>query len=161
MLELKLAHVDAALANAVEMHFSDTGNPSLAAEIVRAVIPAQGIGGNPDNFSFMALSLPLVTAEQRARAQVMEEREFLIEFQGGIVRVDTDAFGRLGWFYLSNLSSLYHRPQEALIQARSRGAKSALDYSRAKSWHLAEKCKEGDTWAAFGFRKAAKNQFPR
>lgn len=132
MLELKLAHVDAALANAVEMHFSETGYPSLAAEIMRAVVPVQGIGGGPDNFSFMALSLPLMTAEQRARAHVTEEREFLIEFQGGIVRVDTDVFGRLGWFYLNNLSSLYHRLQEALVQARSRGAKSALDYSRAE-----------------------------
>ena len=54
MPELKLTHFDVALANAVERHFSETGHPSLAAEIAHAIIPVQGIGGDPDNFSFMA-----------------------------------------------------------------------------------------------------------
>jgi hypothetical protein len=98
--------------------FVELNRPELAEDASRLSIPAQRLGGNPGDFSFLTFSLPRLTREQRYAMEFrVNEEEFKLSAAGASVRVVLDNFDRINWLYVSGVPGRFE-PLQAAIQAQ-------------------------------------------
>ena len=106
------------LAHDLAAAFVELNRPELAEDASRLTIPAQRLGGNPGDFSFLAFSLPRLTREQRYAVEFrVNEEEFELSAAGASVRVVLDNFDRINWLYVSGVPGRFE-PLQAAIQAQ-------------------------------------------
>lgn len=112
-----LADVCPAFASAAATGCQAIGRSDLVAELARVVLPPQIISGSPASYSFLAYPVPRLTNEERRLLEVRDFEVVQVPVGAGLVQLELDAFGKIGWFYVERLPEYF----EALVQgARKR-----------------------------------------
>jgi hypothetical protein len=83
------------------------GRVDLADELARVVLPPQIIAGGAPSYSFLAYPVPRLTREERELLQVQDFELVQVPVRKGVVGLELDAFGKIGWFYVERLPEYY------------------------------------------------------
>jgi hypothetical protein len=108
------------LAHDLVAAFAALGRHELVDDVSRLSIPAQTLGGSPEDFRMLAFSFPGLTREQRyAIVFRVDEEEFELAAAGARVRVVLDNFGRINWLHVAGAPDHFEPLQAALHAHRS------------------------------------------
>jgi hypothetical protein len=102
-----LADACPAFASAVTAGCYAISRADLADELARVVLPPQIIAGAAPSYSFLAYPVPRLTGEERERVQVRDFELVQVPVGEGVVGLELDAFGKIGWFYVERLPEHY------------------------------------------------------
>jgi len=92
----------------VSAEIEQMGRPYLSEQVPRVILPAQGLSGGPDAFSFMAYPWPRLADEQRVKMALVEWETLEFRIGDGTVALDLDDFGQINWVHVRNLPDTYH-----------------------------------------------------
>ncbi|WP_373717280.1 hypothetical protein [Roseateles sp.] len=98
-----LADVCPAFARAATTGCQAIGRLDLAIELARVVLPPQIVSGSPASFSFLAYPVPRLTYEERKLLEVRDFERVQVPVGTGLIQLELDAFGKIGWFYVERL----------------------------------------------------------
>lgn len=111
-----LADACRAFASAVTAGCYAISRADLADELARVVLPPQIIAGAAPSFSFLAYSVPRLTREERELLQVRDFELVQVPVGEGVVGLELDAFGKIGWFYVERLPKHYEAVVKGALQ---------------------------------------------
>jgi hypothetical protein len=111
-----LADACRAFASAVTAACYAIGRADLATELARVVLPPQIVAGAAPSYSFLAYPVPRLTREERELLQVRDFELVQVPVGDGVVGIELDAFGKIGWFYVERLTDHYEAVVEGAKQ---------------------------------------------
>ena len=124
--EISLAELNARLLRHLVVEAQYRGETSIADELDRVAIPVQGLAGNSKEFSFMAFSLPRMTAAELRSTPLGQERSVVFDFEQGSVKIDLDDFGRINWMRFLDLEDEFSKLTSILAERRLSGNSKPL-----------------------------------
>ena len=113
-----LAEACGAFASSVAHGCQAIGREDLAEELARVVLPPQIIAGTAPSYSFLAYPVPRLTREERELLQVRDFEVVQVPVGDGVVKLELDVFGKIGWFYVERLPEHY----EAVVKGAQQHA---------------------------------------
>lgn len=87
-------------------HIDELGQ-DIVQQLNDILVASQVLNGTPENFSFMAYPVPRLTFEQRQLMDMQGTTSINVDLQESHIRIDLDDFGKINWFYITNLPEMY------------------------------------------------------
>lgn len=85
----------------------DGQGQDIVQQLNDTLVASQVLNGTPENFSFMAYPVPRLTFEQRQLMDMQGTTSINVYLQESHIRIDLDDFGKINWFYITNLPEMY------------------------------------------------------
>lgn len=85
----------------------ESSDQDIVQQLHNVLVVSQVINGDPANFSFMAYPVPRLTFEQRQLMNLQGARSVNVDLPESRIRIDLDDFGKINWFYITNLPEMY------------------------------------------------------
>ena len=85
----------------------ESSDQDIVQQLHNVLVVSQVINGDPANFSFMAYPVPRLTFEQRQLMDLQGARSVNVDIPESHIRIDLDDFGKINWFYITNLPEMY------------------------------------------------------
>lgn len=94
--------------------YFDGIDQNIVQQLNDILVVSQVLKGTPENFSFMAYPVPRLTFEQRQATDMQGTKSVSVKLSESHITIDLDDFGKINWFYITNVPEMYAALQKYL-----------------------------------------------